>query len=218
MDPVGGKVYWAERNGSKIQRANLDGTSPATIVNSVFPDRVAVDPVAGKVYWANVIGDKIQRADLDGSNVEDVVTGLGEPAGVAIEYSLDAVAPPPSPTVSSVSPDNGTTDGGTEATITGTGFVAGAGLGVTFDGTAATGVTFVSDISITATTPVHAAGLVDVVVTNPDNQSGTLTGGYNYVAPPPPTPVSECGTLNQAEVTYVLTGTLLNNSASDCLV
>ena len=35
----------------------------------------------------------------------------------------------------------------------------------------------------TAATPVYAAGAVDVVVTNPDTQSGTLTSGYTYEAP-----------------------------------
>ena len=49
-------------------------------------------------------------------------------------------------------------------TITGTGVTAGAT--VTFGGTAATGVAVVSATSITATTPAHAAGAVNVVVTN----------------------------------------------------
>ncbi len=38
----------------------------------------------------------------------------------------------------------------------------------------------VSATSITATTPAHAAGAVNVVVTNTDAQSGTLTNGYTY--------------------------------------
>jgi hypothetical protein len=51
---------------------------------------------------------------------------------------------------------------------------------VKLGGTAATNVVVVSSTSITATTPVHAAGSVDVVVTNTDTQSGTLPGGYTY--------------------------------------
>jgi hypothetical protein len=84
----------------------------------------------------------------------------------------------PAPTVTSVAPNSGPDTGGTSVTITGTNFVSGAT--VTFGGTAATGVTFVNATTITATTPVHAAGAVDVVVTNPDTQSGTLTNGYTY--------------------------------------
>ena len=49
-------------------------------------------------------------------------------------------------------------------TITGTGFLAGAT--VSLGGTAATGVTVVNSTSITATTAAHAAGAVNVVVTN----------------------------------------------------
>ncbi len=63
-------------------------------------------------------------------------------------------------------------------TITGTGFLAGAT--VSLGGTAATGVTVVNSTSITATTAAHAAGAVNVVVTNSDAQSGTLTNGYTY--------------------------------------
>jgi len=45
---------------------------------------------------------------------------------------------------------------------------------VTFGGTAAT-VVFGSATSLTATTAAHSAGVVDVVVTNPDSQTVTKT-------------------------------------------
>ena len=38
----------------------------------------------------------------------------------------------------------------------------------------------VSSTSITATTPAHAAGAVSVMVTNTDDQSGSLTDAYTY--------------------------------------
>ena len=44
------------------------------------------------------------------------------------------------------------------------------------------GVAVVSSTSITATTAAHAAGAVNVVVTNSGGQSGTLTNGYTYNA------------------------------------
>lgn len=88
---------------------------------------------------------------------------------------------PPAPAVTAVSPNTGPTSGGTSVTITGSGFVATPT--VTFGGTAATGVTFVSATTLTATAPAHAAGLVNVVVTNPDAQSGTLTNGFAYLPP-----------------------------------
>ena len=96
---------------------------------------------------------------------------------------------PPPPTVTSISPTSGTTAGGTSVTITGTGFASGAS--VIFGTTAATNVVVVSSTSITADAPAHAAGAVNVVVTNTDSQSGTLPSGYTYnSANPPPTVVS----------------------------
>jgi hypothetical protein len=82
------------------------------------------------------------------------------------------------PTVSVVSPAMGPTAGGTGIAIYGTNFVAGATvkLGTTF----ATGVIVQSSTTITATTPSHSAGAVNVVVTNPDTQMGTLTNGFTY--------------------------------------
>jgi len=86
------------------------------------------------------------------------------------------------PLVTSISPSSGRPSGGTNVTISGTGFLTGAT--VTFGGTAATNVTVVSSTSITATTQAHAAGAADVVVRNPDGQSATLTGSFTYVVAP----------------------------------
>jgi hypothetical protein len=61
--------------------------------------------------------------------------------------------------------------------VTGTGFVSGATL--TLGGVAAN-VTSVTGTVISATTPADAPGTVDVVVTNPDGQRGTLARGYTY--------------------------------------
>jgi len=86
----------------------------------------------------------------------------------------------PPPTVTVISPAQGSTAGGTPITITGTNFQSGAT--VTLGGVAATAVTFVSSMTLTTSTPAHAAGSVDVVVTNPDTQNATLTSGFSYLA------------------------------------
>jgi IPT/TIG domain-containing protein len=85
---------------------------------------------------------------------------------------------PPAPSVTGVTPSFGPVAGGTLATITGANFQSGAT--VTFGGTAATNVTFVGSASLTAQTPAHAAGLVNVVVTNLDAQSGALANAYTF--------------------------------------
>src|SRR5207247_2339548 len=90
------------------------------------------------------------------------------------------VAPPPQPpVVTAIAPLSGSAAGGTLVTITGTGFAGGAT--VALGGIAATVIT-VNATPITALTPAHAAGTVNVVVTNPDGQSATLFNGFTYSA------------------------------------
>jgi hypothetical protein len=84
----------------------------------------------------------------------------------------------PTVTVTSIVPNHGTATGDTLVTINGTGFASGATA--TFGGTAATHVVVVSSIKITARTPAHAIGSVNVTVTNTDTSNGTLTSGYLY--------------------------------------
>ena len=114
-----------------------------------------------------------------------ILNNSGVPS-VASSFLLSSSSTP-APTVASIAPNSGTAAGGTAVTITGTGFLAGATVSV--GGTPATGVTVVNSTTITATTPAHAAGAVNVIVTNSDMQSGTLTQGFTYtpIANPAPT-------------------------------
>ena len=89
----------------------------------------------------------------------------------------------PTFTVSGISPSSGTASGGTSVKITGTGFLSGAT--VTFGGIAGTNLAVPDSSTITVTTPSHAAGTVNVVVTNSIAQSATLTNAYTYTAAPP---------------------------------
>lgn len=82
------------------------------------------------------------------------------------------------PTVpGALSPATGTAAGGTVVTITGTNLSE--TTGVTFAGTAGTSLNVVSDTQVKVTTPAHAAGAVDVVLTTPAG-TVTKTGGYTY--------------------------------------
>jgi hypothetical protein len=82
------------------------------------------------------------------------------------------------PVVTGASPSLGPTAGGTLLTIVGSNFQAGAMVSV--GGVAAIGEAVFGSTMITATTGAHAAGTVNVVVTNPGGQSATLTGGFTY--------------------------------------
>jgi phospholipase C len=89
----------------------------------------------------------------------------------------------PAPTITAVAPTSGPVAGGTSTTITGSNFLTGAT--VKFGAAAASNVTVVTPSQIAATTPAGSPGPANVVVTNPDNQSATLTNGYTFMGLPP---------------------------------
>lgn len=114
--------------------------------------------------------------------VNIVVTNLDSQTGTLTNGFTYTSPPNPDPTVISIAPTSGPVSGGTSTTITGTGFLTGAT--VTFGGTSGTGVSVNSSTSITATAPAHSAGAINIIVTNTDAKSGTLTNGFTYVAAP----------------------------------
>lgn len=113
------------------------------------------------------------------------------------------LAPPP-PTVTSVTPNTGVIAGNQVVSIMGSGFQAGAA--VLFGGSNATGVVVVSSNEISALTPPHAAGIVDVQVRN-GTQTGTLTGGFTYIGPPSISMVSPNSGPATGDTAVTITGT-----------
>ena len=108
---------------------------------------------------------------------------LFSPGSQAQTHPLSQASPTASPpTVSSVTPGAGPTDGGTGVIIKGADFVEGMGLWVYFGGVPSTAYSFVDTSTIQAYTPPNAAGAVDVTVVNPDRQSGTLSNGFTYTS------------------------------------
>lgn len=96
----------------------------------------------------------------------------------------------PAPTITEISPKEGSTEGGEAVTITGDNFSS--SVVVTFDGAKAK-VTSATETSITVETPKHAAGLVDVIVTNEDKQISTSKQAFEYKTPPQPASESAAG-------------------------
>ena len=128
-------------------------------------------------------------------------------------FKRNGQAGAPLPTLSSVSPASGPTAGGTVLTLTGTQFVTGATVSV--GGVSATSVTVNSSTSITATAPVHAAGAVSVVVTNPDGGSATINNAYTYTVPTPTlSSVSPTSGPMSGGTVLTLTGTLFATGAT----
>ena len=98
---------------------------------------------------------------------------------------FNGAAAPTGPAISGIVPPTGSTAGATSVTINGSGFVSGATAAfIDLTGSVSlTYVVFVNSGQLTAVAPAHAAGVMDVVVFNPDNSTGTLRNGYTYSAP-----------------------------------
>jgi IPT/TIG domain len=108
-----------------------------------------------------------------------LVPGL---AGCSRSPSAPSTVPSvPSPSVQAVSPKIGSTGGGTILTIGGTGFQP--GTIVTIDGIAPAWTSIQNKNGITVETVAHPAGVVDVVVTDPDGRADRLAGSYTYASP-----------------------------------
>jgi len=111
----------------------------------------------------------------------DGPTGLGTPNGTA---AFTAGSPTLQPSVSSLAPASGSTSGGTSVTISGANF-SGA-TAVSFGSVAAASFSVSSASQITAVSPAHAAGAVDVTVTTPGGTSGTSSADtFTFAAPGP---------------------------------
>jgi len=86
------------------------------------------------------------------------------------------------PTITLTAPSRGPIAGGTSFSVYGTGFVNGATIKL--GGTLATSVIWVSATHLVGVTPAHAIGVADVLVTNPDTLTATVTGGFTFVSDP----------------------------------
>ena len=112
----------------------------------------------------------------------------------------------PVPTTTAVAPAAGPVAGGTAVTLTGTNYTG--TTGVTFGGTAATSVVVVSNTSITCVAPAHAAGVVDVIVTNASGAaSASSTDKFTYDAAPTVTSVVEAAGPTAGGTAVTITGT-----------
>jgi len=85
----------------------------------------------------------------------------------------------------SIQPRSGSTFGGTVVTIVGAGFTPRTSVNfgyvpATMGYERAPQISVQSPSTIKAVTPPHAAGTVDLVVSNPDGSSATLTNAFTY--------------------------------------
>src|ERR1700735_2603175 len=81
LDEKNGKLYWCDREGMRVMRANLDGTDIETLLDTSEGDArpgpdarkwcvgIAVDLVDGKFYWTQKGGDNAGEGRVFRANV-----------------------------------------------------------------------------------------------------------------------------------------------------
>lgn len=108
-----------------------------------------------------------------------VVTPVAPPSNTLSYQYYDL-----SPSISSISPNFGSTSGGTPVTITGSNFYGITTAGLIIGGTSTTKFTVYSDSRIDAIMPAHTAGVVDITAVAVNGTSGTLSSGFTYYGAP----------------------------------
>ncbi|MCA2960839.1 MAG: IPT/TIG domain-containing protein, partial [Silvanigrellales bacterium] len=109
------------------------------------------------------------------------------------------------PGISSVSPARSPLAGGLRITLSGSGFLPGAT--VTVGGAGCTSVAVNTPSSLQCTTPAGGTGTADVVLTNLDTQSATLSQGYRYDAAPTLASLSPTSGPSNGGTTLTVNGT-----------
>jgi DNA-binding beta-propeller fold protein YncE len=99
------KLYWCDREGMRVMRANLDGSEIETLVDTSHGDPrpgpdatkwcvgVAVDPDGGKIYWTQKGPDNAGKGRLCRAGI-DVPTGQTASTRTDIEVLYDGLPEP----------------------------------------------------------------------------------------------------------------------------
>jgi len=105
IDKPNGKLYWCDREGMRVMRANLDGSKIETLVDTSQGDPrpganpnkwcvgIAVDADAGKLYWTQKGGDNAGEGRILCTNI-DIPKGQAPTNRKDIELLYDRLPEP----------------------------------------------------------------------------------------------------------------------------
>ncbi|MGG1877323.1 IPT/TIG domain-containing protein [Paenibacillus cisolokensis] len=158
-----------------IRGTNFENTS------KVFVNNVSASTL---FYSSNELRITVPASTTSGKVEVRVVNASGE--GAVEPEGFNYLAPPPKdpPTISSITPNEGTMQGGYTIRVLGSNFDPTAKI--YFNGSEV-GATFYSSGELRMRVPASQThGEVDVKVVNSDGQEAIAPGAFTYLAPPPP--------------------------------
>lgn len=147
---------------------------------------VAGNPDASSFYTRTSSGSMPQNAPMLSSSTLTAIRtwiengALEAAAATSSSSSSAASSSSASLSVISIAPASGTGSGGTSVTVTGTGIQASATVALGESSCASPVVT--PPTTISCTTQAKLAGVVNVVVTNPDTGTAQLTNGFTFTS------------------------------------
>lgn len=157
--------------GGVLMFIGLGRLEGSVLTQSVFPSLIALAGTALGFYF----GSQATKSVRDGASSK-----IGTPPITGSAPSPVSKTLSPAPSVTKITPNSGSKNGGTIVTIEGTDF--GAGAAVDFGGVHATGLNVTDTTKLSVTTPAHDEGTVDVTVTNPGSEPGLLIEGFTYTS------------------------------------
>jgi hypothetical protein len=104
LDKDGGKLYWCDREGMRVMRANLDGSQVQTLVETGRGDNdsrdatrwcvgITIDPKLGKIYWTQKGPDNAGLGRIFRANI-DIPKGESPSSRSDIEVLFDQLPEP----------------------------------------------------------------------------------------------------------------------------
>lgn len=206
--PDEGRTTWVSRTDGVASAGSNDFRDLLVAANGdllIAADGTGTGTSAGGVWLSGDLGGHWMRLsqgfDAASQHIEDLVMDKGTP--VQYYASTDGtgvfsrtITAQPYPTVTNVTPPSGSPDGGTEVTITGTGFSTECPTGTLADcpdsvpvvlfGETEVPATFVNDTELRATAPAYGGtGAVTVRVRNPDTRRSSSGRAFTYACAAP---------------------------------
>ena len=104
LDKKNGKLYWCDREGMRVMRANLDGSQVETLVETGRGDKnsrdqtrwcvgITIDPKLGKIYWTQKGPDNAGLGGIFRANI-DIPKGESPANRSDIEVLFDQLPEP----------------------------------------------------------------------------------------------------------------------------